>query len=94
MKNVHWGITQGQVAANGSLLDPTPAPHGRFTVQFELENDEGLVLPVGEAGAAAIYTSRGTLWVPIRKCFSMVYVAELHHDAYGCPRSARIDFER
>lgn len=73
VKNINMGIPQGQVTASGTLVDPAPVPHGRFFVQFELKSDEGLNLPAGEAGAATIYTSRGRMWVPVRKVFFRWY---------------------
>lgn len=73
VKNTNWGIPQGQVVSRGRLVDSTPAPHGRFFVQFTLESDEGLRLPAGEAGAATVYTSRGRLFVPVRKVFFRWY---------------------
>jgi multidrug resistance efflux pump len=73
VKNINWGIPQGQVVASGELLDSTPVPHGRYFIQFKLDNDEGLTLPAGEAGAATIYTSRGRIWAPVRRVFFRWY---------------------
>lgn len=73
VKNVNWGIPQGQVAASGELFDSTPLLHGRFFVQFALDDDTGLKLPAGEAGAAAVYTSQGRAWIPVRKVFFRWY---------------------
>ena len=73
VKNVNFGIPQGQFAASGTLADPQPIPHGRFFVQFTLDDDQGLILPAGEAGAATVYTSKGQTWIPVRKVFFRWY---------------------
>ncbi len=73
VKNINQGIPEGQEVASGELFETTPIPHGRFVVQFTLEDDSGLTLPAGEAGAATIYTSHGRMWVPVRKVFFRWY---------------------
>ena len=73
VKNINMGIPQGQVIAKGELLDTTPVPHGRFLVQFTLDDDGGLNLPAGAAGAATIYTDGGRIFVPVRKVFFRWY---------------------
>lgn len=73
VKNVNWGISQGQVVPSGQLLDSATAVHGRFFVLFEIDNDEGFVLPPGGAGAATIYTDGGKIFVPVRKVFFRWY---------------------
>ena len=73
VKNINMGIPQGQVIARGELLDTTPVPHGRFLVQFTLDDDEDLDLPAGAAGAATVYTKGGRIFVPVRKVFFRWY---------------------
>ena len=60
-------IPQGQVVASGRVVDTSRAPHGFVFVNLELEDDEGLTLAAGEAGAATVYTDGGTAWIPERK---------------------------
>ena len=72
VKNINMGIPQGQVVARGELLDTTPVPHGRFLVQFTLDDDEGLELPAGAAGAVT-YADGGRIFVPVRKVFFRWY---------------------
>lgn len=66
-------IAQGQVVPSGQIVDTARAPHGFIFVDIKLENDEGLTLAAGEAGAATIYTDRGRSWVPVRKVFFRWY---------------------
>jgi len=66
-------IPQGQVLPSGRVVDTTRAPHGFVFVQFTLENDEGLDLAAGEAGAGAVYTDRGTPFIAVRKVFFRWY---------------------
>lgn len=66
-------IPQGQVLASGRVIATTRVPHGFVFVNFELEDDEGLELAAGEAGAAAVYTDRGRAFVAVRKVFFRWY---------------------
>lgn len=66
-------IPQGQVVASGRVVETGRTPHGFVGVHFELEDDGGLTLAAGEAGAAAVYTSSGRALIPIRKVFFRWY---------------------
>ena len=66
-------IPQGQVVASGRLIETARVPHGFVFVDLKLENDEGLTLAAGEAGAATVYTDRGQAWIPVRKVFFRWY---------------------
>ncbi len=73
VKVVSNDIPQGQVLASGRVFDTTRAPHGFMFVQIDLENDEGLRLAAGEAGAAAVYTDQGQSWAAVRRVFFRWY---------------------
>lgn len=66
-------IPQGQVLASGRFIDTTRVPHGFVFVDLKLEDDAGLTLSAGEAGAATVYTDRGQSWIPVRKVFFRWY---------------------
>ena len=70
---VYRDIPQGQVVPSGRLVETTRVPHGFVFVDLKLDNDEGLTLAAGEAGAATVYTDRGQAWAPVRKVFFRWY---------------------
>ena len=59
--------------ASGRFIDTTRVPHGFVFVDLKLEDDAGLTLSAGEAGAATVYTDRGQSWIPVRKVFFRWY---------------------
>ena len=73
VSHVDRDIPQGQVVPSGQMVDTTRTSHGFVFVHLELEDDKGLDLAAGEAGAATIFTDRGQAWIPVRKVFFRWY---------------------
>ena len=59
--------------ASGRIVETSRVPHGFVFVQLEFEDDSGLTLAAGEAGAATVYTDGATAFIPVRKVFFRWY---------------------
>ena len=57
VSHVDRDIPQGQVLPSGRVAETNRVPHGFVFVHLLLDDDKGLDLSAGEAGAATIFTA-------------------------------------
>lgn len=73
VSQVDRDIPQGQVLPSGRVVDTNRVPHGFVFVHLLLDDDKGLNLAAGEAGAATVFTDQGRSWIAVRKVFFRWY---------------------
>lgn len=74
VEHVWWATGQGQLMPHGDIPKfIAQLPKGKFAVRIHVDNPDGLRLPAGAQGAAAIYTDVGHGFSPLRRIVIRTY---------------------
>jgi multidrug resistance efflux pump len=74
VEQIWWATGQGQMLPEGRLPNfVRPLFKGKFAVRISIDNPDGVRLPAGAQGAAAIYTDVGKGFSPLRRIVIRTY---------------------
>jgi len=74
VEKIWWATGQGQMKPDDDIPKfVRRLPKGKFAVRIRIDNPDGLRLPAGAQGAAAIYTDVGSGFSPLRRIVVRTY---------------------